>query len=137
MTRNILLSALFLTLFVGCKNAEGPQEIAERTLVAYLRCSLSDVEQVAYPQVVEQVRWRVSNITKDEMQQMLQTEPDIEVEECSQEGDMCRVMLRASDALLIGDVKQKASIGEQRFSIILVKDTENASWRVATIEALP
>lgn len=136
MIRNILLSALFVVMVVGCKKVEEPQMIAERALIAYLRCSLPDIEQKAQPQVVEQLRWRLSNMSKEETQQMLNTEPKVNIEESTIEGDTCRVILSASDVLLLGDIGQNANVGKQRFAIILVKDTENTSWHIAVIEAL-
>lgn len=134
MRRNILLSVVFLALVVGCKKAEEPQIVGECALAAYLRCSLTDMAMFADSLVVEQTRWRLSNMSQSEMQQLLETEPMVITEECSTEGDTCRLVLTAYDALLLGSIGQEAEVGNGRFNVVLAKDAKKAKWRVVSLE---
>lgn len=134
MIRNILVSALFLMLVAACNKADTPNQVGERALMAYLRCSLTDLEQIAQPQVVEQMRWRLSNLSGEEMQQLLAVEPQVSTDNSSVEGNTCHLLLNAKDALLIDSIGQPAHVGNRQFSLVLVKDSEKGTWRVESLE---
>ena len=136
MNLKSLLLPFFLLVAVACGRERGPQNVAERFLSAYLECRYTDAEPLASAEAMEQMRWRLSQLTQAEVELINDNEPQVSAEEMSEGGDSCVVTLRATDALLMDSIGLPAHIGDGRFRLILVRES-NRNWTVAALATIP
>ena len=132
MRRNIIFLLLIFLLAMSCKDQSKPEDVAERFLSAYLDCRFSDAEPLASSQVLEQMRWRMSNFTQAEVELLGENEPQVAIEETHDFGDSCVVWLNASNALLLDSIDQPGHIGNQRFGLALKKE-KGSTWLVTAL----
>lgn len=132
MKRTILFLVLFSLFFSSCKDRSEPSDVAGRFLSAYLDCRFPDAERIASPEVLEQMRWRVSQLTQAEVELLSENEPLVEVEKTEVYDDSCLVVLNASNALQLDSIGLPGYIGEQRFFVTLQKD-KGGSWKVTSL----
>ncbi|MBQ8051445.1 MAG: hypothetical protein IJ197_07725 [Bacteroidaceae bacterium] len=128
----LLLSLLFLV--ASCESDKSPEGVAERFLSNYLELHFKRAARVASPEVVEQMRWRASNLTQAEVELLAQQEEpaDIDVEDVVELGDSCIVVLTAHDALVADSIDRPAYIGSTRYRVTL-KKKKGDNWMVTAL----
>ena len=132
MKRTCLLLVL-LSLFAGaCHEKSKPERVAERFLSAYLDCRYEDAERLASAEVMEGMRWRLSQLTQAEVELLADNEPQVEAEDMEVCGDSCIVSLRAEDVLLLDSIGQPARIGERRYRLVVQKE-KGRNWKVTAL----
>ncbi len=135
MKRTCLLLMLISLLMTSCQEKSKPERVAERFLMAYLDCRYADAERIATPKVMEQMRWRISNLTQAEVELINENEPQVASEGMEDWGDSCIVTLVATDALLLDSVDLPGHIGERQFCMTLQKEKGN-NWKVTALMEL-
>ena len=132
MKRTYLFFVLVSVLLASCHEKSKPERVAEQFLAAYLDCRYQDAGRFASGEVMEQMRWRLSQLTQAEVELMNENEPQVEAEDMENYGDSCIVFLRATDALLMDSIGLPAQIGEQRYRLVLQKE-KGRNWKVTAL----
>lgn len=135
MNRFFVIFALLSLFLVSCKEKSKPEAFAERALKTYLDCNVREMETMATRDVVDQLRWRASNMTQAERELLAENEPDVSVESIEQlEDGAYKVVLSVSDALLLDSINMPGHIDDCRFMLLMEKGEGNLE--VASIQLL-
>ena len=144
MRRNVVFIVLLALLIVGCRGKGEPERVAERWLSAYLECRFDDAQQLSAKEgsVIEQMRWRASQLTQAEVELLAENKPTVEAEdveplqvpnaELDSNTKSCVVTLMVHDALLLDSIGLPAHIGEQRYRLVLQKE-KGRNWKVTAL----
>ena len=131
--KHTVLFLLFIALLaVSCKEKSKPELVAERFLSAYLDCRYQDAERLATAEVMEEMRWRLSQLTQAEVELINDNVPQVSTEEVKMCGDSCFITLRASDALLLDSIGLPAYVGDQQYRLVLQKE-KGSNWKVTAL----
>ena len=135
-----LLLSVFLwvasVVTISCNEASEPNAVAEKFLSDYLECRFSACEGMASPDVLEQMRWRASNLTQAEVE--LMSEQRLSVR--AQSDDVIdvygerTVTFLAHNVLLLDSVGRPGHIGDGRFVVVMRPEGEN--WRIVAVKML-
>ncbi len=129
----VIITFLSLAL-VSCKEKSKAELTAERALKAYLDCNLTEMESLASSEVVEQVRWRISNLTQAERELLQENIPTVSAENTEQEDAVCKIAVSANNALILDSIGQTGRIEDCRFLLELTRNGNK--WKVTTINML-
>ena len=132
MKRTCLLLFLLSLLAGACHEKSKPERVAEQFLSAYLDCRYEDAGRLATTEVMEQMRWRLSQLTQAEVEMLADNEPKVDAEDMETCGDSCIVRLRAEDTLLLDSIGQPARIGERCYRLVLKKE-KGRNWKVTAL----
>ena len=132
MKRTILFLSFIALLAVSCREKSKPELVAEQFLSAYLDCRYQIAERLATAEVMEQMRWRMSQLTQAEVELINDNAPQVSMEEVEMCGDSCFVTLRASDALLMDSIGFPAHVGNQQYRLVLQKE-KGSNWKVTAL----
>ena len=133
MKRTVLFLSFIALLAVSCKKTSKPELVAEEFLSAYLDCRYQDAERLAAEEVMEQMRWRLSQLTQAELELVNDNVPQVSTEEVMMCGDSCFVTLRASDALLLDSIGLPAHVGDQQYRLVLQREEKGSNWKVTAL----
>ena len=132
MKQTVLFLSLMALLAVSCKEKSKPELVAERFLSAYLDCRYQDAERLATPEVMEQMRWRLSQLTQAEVELINDNAPQVSTEEVEICGDSCFITILASDALLLDSIGLPAHVSDQQYRLMLLKE-KGSNWKVTAL----
>ncbi len=135
MQRILVLLTLVL-LLASCHEKSSSERVAESFLEAYLDCRFAEAERVASPEMVEQMRWRASQLTQTDLDLLAGNESHVSTENVEVCDDSCIVYLKASDALLLDSIGQPGRIGD-RHCIVVLKKEKGRNWIVTDLNLLP
>ena len=135
MNRFLIFLAFLSVVFVSCKEKSSPELVAERAMKVYLDCNLPEMETMASHDVVEQLRWRLSNMSQAERELLAENKPEVNAESAElQEDGSYKVVLAVSDALLLDSIGVPGHIDDCRFMLFLEK--EEGTWEVTSVNLL-
>ena len=119
-------------MLASCREKSSSERVAESFLMAYLDCRFAEAERVASPEVVEQMRWRASQLTQADLELLAKNESQVSTEDLEVYDDSCIVYLKASDALLLDSIGQSGHIGDRHYIVVLKKE-KGRNWLVTAL----
>ena len=132
MKYKFLVLLLLTMLFVSCKEKSKPELVAEKFLTAWLDCRYQEAEHMASAEVMEQLSWRLSQLTQAEVELINDNAPQVSTEDIENCGDSCIVTLRASDVLLMDSIGLPAHVGDQQYRLVMKKE-KGSNWKVTAL----
>lgn len=136
MKYKFLVLLLLTMLFVSCKEKSKPELVAEKFLTAWLDCRYQEAEHMASAEVMEQLSWRLSQLTQAEVELINDNAPQVSTEDIENCGDSCIVTLRASDVLLMDSIGLPAHVGDQQYRLVMKKE-KGSNWKVTALIPIP
>lgn len=118
---------------MACENNKTPQESAKELLSAYFDCRYADIESKVSPQMLNQMRFRASNLTQSEVELMAQTESSIEFVGTEENGDTCVVTIIADNVLLLDSLNNPGHIGRARYCLTMSKK-DRKTWQGTKVQ---
>lgn len=132
MKYKFLVLLLLTMLFVSCKEKSKPELVAEKFLTAWLDCRYQEAEHMASAEVMEQLSWRLSQLTQAEVELINDNAPQVSTEDVEDYGDSCIVTLRASDVLQMDSIGLPAHVGDQQYRLVMKKE-KGSNWKVTAL----
>lgn len=133
--RKDLLLILLALLAVACHRESDAELTAEYFMAAYLDCRFSEASRMASPLVVEQMRWRASQLTEADVALLAETAAEVTVADVAASTDSSIVTLSVSQALLPDSLGRPWSIGSCRYRLVL-KRPDGKRWQVVSLRSL-
>ena len=131
--KKLFLFPIVVLLLLSCQGSDAPERRAEEFLSAFLSCHFADAAEMCSPEVVETMRWRASQLNREEAEAMVESLPEIRIEDVQMlSDDSCVVTCVASDVFVLDSIGQPGHLGDSRWRVTLGKD-EKKHWRVSAL----
>ena len=135
--KKLCLFPIVVLLMFSCQGADVPERRAEEFLSAFLSCRFAEASEMCSPEVVEAMRWRASQLSRDEAEAMVESLPDIETTDVQMlSDDSCVVTCLASDAFVLDSIDQPGHIGNEKYCLVLKKE-KGSNWKVTALISNP